>query len=67
MSGGGGNNTGTAGSPIRSPGGLSSRAGGSIRGLLSGGERPQSGGVVNEAEVAGADLAQLSDPAAGLR
>lgn len=53
-----------AGSPTRSPGGVGSRGGG-LRGLMSG-DRPQSSGVA-EVDLAGAELAPLQDPEAGLR
>lgn len=67
---GAGGLTSGAGSPTRSPGGLGGRVNqpsGGLRGLSTGvGDRPQSSGV-NEAELAGADLAPLHDPEAGLR
>lgn len=53
-------------SPTRSPGGLGGRVGSGLRGVPSGAERPQSSGMA-EAELAGADLAPLQDPEAGLR
>jgi len=63
--GGGPSSAGSAGSPTRSPGGIGSRMGSGVRGLLTA-ERPYSVGAA-EADLAGSDLAPLVDPETALR